>query len=189
MITRNINDDNTLSYLFNKKTGKLEKELGEIWNLIYPVGAVYISASETSPAELFGGTWEQVQDRFLLAAGETYEAGDTGGQAEYVAADMPAHTHTRGTMEIEGEWWTSWNNPVRGFHNLTCTGAFHNVIDTSRPGRITSEDGSASNSQTNGMPQFLASGGWTGETSQSGDNETATILPPYLAVYMWVRTE
>jgi hypothetical protein len=45
---------------------------------IYPVGSVYISVSDTDPGTLFGGTWERLKDRFLLAAGDTYTPGTTG---------------------------------------------------------------------------------------------------------------
>lgn len=54
-----------------------------IFDMIYPVGSVYISVNNTSPATLFGGTWEQIQDQFLLSAGSTYTAGDTGGSATH----------------------------------------------------------------------------------------------------------
>lgn len=62
----------------------------------YPVGAIYISTISTSPASLFGGTWEQLKDRFLLGAGDTYSAGSTGGEAEHTLteAEMPKHSHT-----------------------------------------------------------------------------------------------
>lgn len=53
-----------------------------IWELIYPVGAIYISAAATDPGTLFGGTWERIEDRFLLAAGDAYKAGATGGEVE-----------------------------------------------------------------------------------------------------------
>lgn len=53
-----------------------------IWELIYPVGAIYISAAATDPGTLFGGTWERIKDRFLLAAGDTFASGKTGGEAE-----------------------------------------------------------------------------------------------------------
>ena len=64
-------------------------------NLIYPVGAVYISLSDVSPEVLFGGTWEQINDRFLLSAGEAYEAGDEGGESEVTLTidEMPSHVH------------------------------------------------------------------------------------------------
>lgn len=48
-------------------------------NFIYPVGSIYMSVNATNPASLFGGTWEQIKDRFLLAAGDNYSAGATGG--------------------------------------------------------------------------------------------------------------
>lgn len=36
----------------------------------WPVGAVYISVSDTSPSTLFGGTWEEITDVFVLAYGD-----------------------------------------------------------------------------------------------------------------------
>ena len=59
----------------------------------YPVGAIYISTISTSPASLFGGTWEQLKDRFLLGAGDTYAAGATGGEAAHALTvnEMPPH--------------------------------------------------------------------------------------------------
>lgn len=58
----------------------------------HPVGSIYISADSTSPALLFGGTWEQIKDVFLLAAGSAYFAGTTGGEASHtlVGSEMPA---------------------------------------------------------------------------------------------------
>lgn len=72
-----------------------------IWETIYPVGAIYMSVVSTSPATLFGGTWEQLKDRFLLGAGDTYTAGNTGGAASQ--SYTPAGTvgsHTLTTNEI-----------------------------------------------------------------------------------------
>ena len=63
----------------------------------YPVGSIYLSAEETSPASLFGGTWERLKDRFLLAAGDSYTPGATGGEAEHTLTveEMPQHAHTQ----------------------------------------------------------------------------------------------
>ena len=65
----------------------------------YPVGSIYMSVNNTNPGELFGGTWEQLKDRFLLGAGDTYTVGNTGGEAAHTltANEMPAHTHKAGT--------------------------------------------------------------------------------------------
>lgn len=62
---------------------------------IYPIGAIYISVNNTNPATLFGGTWEQIQDRFLLSAGNTYTAGATGGEATHklTVNEIPDHWH------------------------------------------------------------------------------------------------
>lgn len=74
------------------------KTLAEIMLAHYPVGAVYISAVSTSPASLFGGTWESIGGRFLLGADSTYTAGSTGGEATHTLkiAEMPSHNHASG---------------------------------------------------------------------------------------------
>ena len=88
------------------KKGELEAQIADLRNQIgslnanlantmYPVGSIYMSVNATNPAELFGGTWEQLKDRFLLAAGDTYAAGSTGGEAEHTLTvdEMPSHAH------------------------------------------------------------------------------------------------
>lgn len=57
----------------------------------YPVGAVYISYVNTSPASLFGGTWAQLTGRFLRMANDV----NTGGSDTHTlsVAQMPSHTH------------------------------------------------------------------------------------------------
>ena len=64
-------------------------------DLIYPVGAIYWSSDSTSPETLFGGTWSQITDTFILAAGTTYTAGSTGGAAtvSLVKNNIPSHNH------------------------------------------------------------------------------------------------
>lgn len=61
----------------------------------YPVGSIYISINSTSPATLFGGTWEQIKGRFLVGANTTYKAGSTGGEAKHTLTEdeMPQHNH------------------------------------------------------------------------------------------------
>lgn len=69
--------------------------VSELLNVVYPVGSIYMSVNSTSPATLFGGTWERIQDRFLLAAGSTYVAGNTGGEATHTltVGEIPSHNH------------------------------------------------------------------------------------------------
>ena len=62
---------------------------------IYPVGSIYMSVNSTNPGNLFGGTWTQLKDRFLLGAGSTYTNGSTGGEASHklTVNEMPSHSH------------------------------------------------------------------------------------------------
>lgn len=61
----------------------------------HPVGSYYWSSDATSPEDLFGGEWEAVKDKFILAAGDSYTAGQTGGEAEHILTvdEMPGHSH------------------------------------------------------------------------------------------------
>ena len=64
---------------------------------IYPVGSLYWSSKSTNPASLFGGTWVQIKDRFVLACGDTYtSSGATGGASSVTlsVSNMPSHTHS-----------------------------------------------------------------------------------------------
>ena len=60
---------------------------------VYPIGSIYTSSKSTSPADLFGGTWIQIKDTFLLTAGDSYAAGSSGGSATHTHTSA-AHTHT-----------------------------------------------------------------------------------------------
>lgn len=64
-------------------------------DIIYPVGSIYMSANNASPATLFGGSWTRIQGRFLLAAGGNYALGSQGGAAtvRLTVENMPAHNH------------------------------------------------------------------------------------------------
>ena len=61
----------------------------------YPVGSIYLAVNNTSPASLFGGTWTQLKDRFLLGAGSSYTNGSTGGASTVTLTvdQMPKHGH------------------------------------------------------------------------------------------------
>lgn len=99
-----------------------------IFDLIYPVGSIYLSTSPASPEILFGGIWEQIKDVFLLAAGDSYEAGDTGGVAtvtltskqlpisawQSVSGSGGVETSTSGAAGAGRGMWTqstTWGQP------------------------------------------------------------------------------
>ena len=103
----------------------------------FPIGTIYLSVSSTSPASLFGGTWEQLKDKFLLGAGDTYTNGATGGESTHTLTvnEMPSHTHT---LPVKFGWGagasntgprTDSNNPGTDWYtamNSTGGGQAHN---------------------------------------------------------------
>lgn len=79
--------------------------LQSILLMAHPVGSYYWSSDSTSPATLFGGTWEQVKDTFIIAAGSTYQAGQSYGSN----TKNFSHTHTSAahTHDVAGHTHTS----------------------------------------------------------------------------------
>ena len=83
------------------KVGKMSlKEIDDtvsaLFDLIYPVGSIYYTNNANfSPNVSFNGTWEQIKDVFLLAAGNTYVGGTSGGEATHTLTiqEMPSHNH------------------------------------------------------------------------------------------------
>ena len=61
--------------------------LGQV---IYPVGAIFASASPISPSSMFGGTWSQITGDACLMAGTTI--GNVGSK-KITIAQMPSHNH------------------------------------------------------------------------------------------------
>lgn len=63
---------------------------------VYPVGSIYMSVNSTNPKNLFGGTWEQIQGKFLFGMDSSYPAGSTGGEITHglTIDEMPQHGHT-----------------------------------------------------------------------------------------------
>lgn len=73
-------------------------DVSSLVDLFYPIGSIYMSTNQTDdPQSRFSGTyWLPIYDRFLLAAGSTYKAGSTGGEATHTltAVEMPTHRHS-----------------------------------------------------------------------------------------------
>ena len=60
-------------------------------NALYPVGSIYVSKDPTDPAELFGGSWKRIKERFIWAIGDNENPGDTGGEKTHTLteAELP----------------------------------------------------------------------------------------------------
>lgn len=142
----------------------------------YPVGTIYMSTVPTSPATLFGGTWEALeQGRVLLSQGENYPAGSTGGEATHTLTsnEMPPHTHS-GSAASGGAHT----------HTINSKG---NTGDNSGSTLLSSSD----NNGYNKTFKIDSSGSHshTVTINSTGDGAAHNNMQPYLAVYMWKRTE
>ena len=85
---------------------------------VYPVGSIYMSVNSTNPKNLFGGTWEQIQGRFLFGMNSSYPAGSTGGEITHklTQSEMPTHAHymASGNAGGDGTW-----KPDAGWYLVT----------------------------------------------------------------------
>lgn len=142
---------------------------GKLVDYIYPIGSIYMSVNSTNPSQLFGGTWTQLKDRFLLGVGNTYKTvSSTGGEATHTltVSEMPSHIHGITT-------WKNSDNPTWGSGaSSTKDGAFANVFSTG--------DGTSQTTGDNSQ--------WYG-INNSGNSQPHNNMPPYLTVYMWKRTK
>ena len=95
--------------------------LADRWKVDKPVGCLYMSFESTSPATLFGGSWTQLKDRFLLAVGDTYKsAGLTGGEADHTltVAEMPSHRHGASEGQFHAYTGSNGSDTVSGGTNF-----------------------------------------------------------------------
>lgn len=146
----------------NADIKKLKNDMKNILNLVYPIGSIYMSANNTSPETLFGGTWEQIEDRFLLAAGSK-SVGSTGGAEEYNLSVSHKHTAPIG-----------YSSSAFGAINIngtvsTGSGKAYRTVDTGHSGTL--------DSNVTGL-----------YTSNATVSDTIPTMPPYLVVYVWKRT-
>lgn len=166
-----------------------------VWELIYPVGSIYMSIEATSPEDLFGGTWERIaQGRCLIGEGSltdyqdglygntttTYNAGSQGGTRYSVLSinQVPAHTHTASTNST-GSHSHSYVYPQKtnGFPDGgNDTGGSYGYW------RYTTTASTGSGGSHSHTVTVSNAGGYNSTTTLGHSN-----MQPYLVVYMWKR--
>lgn len=141
---------------------KPELKLRDVLEAIFSPGSLFINANDINPKELFGfGEWVRIKDRFILAAGETYAAGSTGGEATHklTVNEMPSHYH----QTVRQQWYGA------------------DTVANSSAGSIyswkTSTGGSTSAS-------YIGPDTTYGHT---GGNAAHNNMPPYQTFYVWMR--
>lgn len=136
-------------------------KISDLLDKVYPVGSIYMNVNETNPESIIGGTWVELQDRFLIGAGLTYSGGATGGEASHILTinEMPSHTHTQNPHNHGITYNAGWNGSyMAGYSDRSA---------------------SLGTKYTNNT---------TATNQNTGGGQAHNNMPPYLAVYMWKRT-
>ena len=167
---------NILDELQNVAEGKIT------FSAIYPVGSIYMTANNISPAALFGGTWQswgngRVPIGVNTSDSEFSTVEKTGG-SKY----LQSHTHTfTGTAVTVtgGAHSHTLPYPVPAAPNNDSEGESYNAAygNYSPQSELVEETDSTAHSHT-----FTAKGTLSSTGIGNGQN-----LPPYITCYMWKR--
>lgn len=153
----------------------IDKE--QLFEIIYPVGSIYLSAAAVNPTDLFGiGTWEKIEDAFLLASGAYAPLGSIGGNENHTLTinEMPEHSHDfikvveNGTARLTIPTWPESINPGEGLDDY-----WH--IDFTHERDITNN--------------YYPYTSWAGKIANTGGGQPFSIMPPYLSINVWKRVE
>ena len=135
---------------------------------VYPIGSIYMNVNSTNPGTLFGGTWEQIQGRFLLGMSSSYPAGSQGGEASHTLTteEMPSHGHNPAN---EPGYYGFITNSKKAF-------TVGDMGSQSGSGRYYPYASEAFDISRNTM------------TGTTGGGNPHNNMPPYLSIYIWKRT-
>lgn len=135
---------------------------------VYPIGSIYMNVNSTNPGTLFGGTWEQIQGKFLLGMSSSYPAGSQGGEASHTltTSEMPSHGHNPAN---EAGYYGFITNSKKAF-------SIGDMGSQSGSGRYYPYASAAFDISRNTL------------TGTTGGGKSHNNMPPYLSIYIWKRT-
>jgi hypothetical protein len=119
-----------------------------LFDKVFPEGFIYISCDDVSPAELFGGNWEPIKDCFLLASGDVYTNGTTGGSADAVVVRHDHYVKNNRNNNVNYDLGNYVIDSAVGYSTSSFMGDY---LSTDKTG----EDGTGKN-----MPPYLTVNVW-----------------------------
>ena len=175
----------------NSSHTHLSSDVTDLIDVIYPVGSIYMSVNSVNPSTLFGGTWEQIKDTFLLATGDTYANGSTGGEATHTLTEneMPSHTHIQDSHNHTQNAHNHTQNP----HSHTIGSLARYVINGNAVAAVGNGYGNIQKYKTGdttatNKEATATNNPQTATNQNTGGGQAHNNMPPYLTVYMWKRT-
>ena len=123
-----------------------------IIDLIYPIGSIYMTVSDTNPFETIKfGVWETIENRFLLASSNIHMNGETSGIENNTLTinEMPKHSHK---MKYDSVGWTA----IKQSHG---TNGIVEYNESSYDGQYSTEEVGNGNAHNN-MPPYLVVNMW-----------------------------
>ena len=172
---------------------------------IYPVGSVYINASNSAnPSTYLGvGTWTRIGAGKVMVGQDPSDSdfnqtSDEGGNktATLNIANLAQHTHTVNPASTSLSLSVSQSDA--GAHSHTYTAPGSTPVDAggdATDNTDVSTGGANTNEITSGVGNHNHGIGVSGtvdigefNSGQTGSGDSFSILQPYIVVYMWVRT-
>lgn len=71
-----------------------------ILDMAHPIGSYYWSSDSTNPHDLFGGTWVQIKDKFIIAVGDSHTVGQSYGSNTKDISHTHGIGHTHGVPGV-----------------------------------------------------------------------------------------
>lgn len=160
---------------------------------IYPVGCIYLSTVNTDPSSYFGGTWERIKDKFILASGDSFSAGSVGGSVNHSHTyshthNVPGSTHSH-TLSNAFAYLSIYAKQVF-IKKKSGVGSWNDTYQMTGSSYSTSGTGSSNTTGTylGGSTDNASISSVTTNSQSSSTTSTESNIPPYISVYVWKRT-